>query len=161
MVRHAETEILLISAPHNSTPPITKGVGEGNPNVQFRKTSRAVFSTIRLRRIATNHGRFLPFSISATVCDNPRQSATAQTNQPEPTGSADRVVEHKGIVRRCLVFSRQGRARSAAYAVAQDRALVGQMFDARSCVKNNTGHCKKLYLSVSGNAFLRPLVLRG
>lgn len=161
MFRDAETEILLISAPHNSTPPVTKGVGEGNPNLQSRKISRPVFSTIRLRRFATNHGRFLPFSISATVCDNLRPSATAQTNQTEPTGSADRVVEHKGIVRRCLVFSRQGRARSVAYAITQTRALVGHMFHARSCVKNNTGTAKKFERSASGKAFLRPLVLRG
>ena len=105
-----------------------------------------------LRRITADSCRF---QISARACDNPRQSATAQTNQPAPTGSADRVVEHKGNVRRCLVFSRQRRARSAAYAVAQNRALVGQMFDARSCVKNNTAiainfTCRRPEMPLSG-----------
>jgi hypothetical protein len=94
-------------------------------------------------------------------CGSPRQSTTAQTNQPAPTGSEDRLVEHKGSVRRGVVFSRQGRARSVGYAVAQNRARVGQMFDALSCVKNNTGTAKKFEGSVSGNAFLRPLVLKG
>lgn len=98
----------------NSTPPITKGVGEANPNVQSRRRSRPMLPSIRLRRIAANHDRFLPFSITARACDNPRQSTTPQTNQPASTGSEDRVVEHKGSVRRGVVFFRQGRARSVA-----------------------------------------------
>ena len=97
----------------------------------------------------------------ASVCDSPRQSTTAQTNPTSPTGNEDWVMEHKGNVRRGVVFSRQGRARSVACAVAQNRARVGQMFDARSCVKNNTGTAKKFERWASGNAFLTPLVLRG
>jgi hypothetical protein len=58
-----------------------------------------------LRRITTDSCRF---RIAARACDSPRQSTTTQTNQPASTGSEDRVVEHKGSVRRGVVFFRPG-----------------------------------------------------
>ena len=91
-----------------------------------------------LRQFTAICGDFKHFEGAATDDD---RIATPLANHTSAQRQQTPVVEYKGSVRRGVVFSRQGFARSVAYTVAQNRARVGQMFDALVSCLRYTGAC--------------------